>query len=229
MKPILIFVLLLGMTVSLKAQYHLETTFYVYKDSQFVSNSKRSLFDSDDIYDKKNRLVEKKYLGAVTSGTSVKFEYNDKDQKIAEKHFDVTGAVRTTKYYVYNDSGKVKEINMDWVEKGGEKRSSKEEFFYNNQNELIHKTYTTSKNGLESEWFFEVSKVNGNKVVTTKHLIKGVEQKPIEVVYNDKDLVIQEGSLTYTYEYDDKGEWITKRMLRKGQIVGEYRRVRRNN
>jgi hypothetical protein len=220
---------LFGLSLSLTglAQTFVETTFYMYKDSQFVKNQKRSLFDSEDRYDEKNRLVEKVYLGAATKGARVLFEYNDQDLKSKELYYDSTGKVRNTKVFTYYDFGKVKTIDLDWAEKNGEKRASKEEYFYDDKHELIHKKYSTSKNGLESEWFFENIKKDSHRVVRTKHVQKGKELKTVEVEYNDKDLVVNEGTLTYTYEYDDKGDWKTKKMFRKGEFVGEYRRTRR--
>jgi hypothetical protein len=227
MKHIVLYSFFFLLSFASKAQTYVETTFYAYKDSHFVNNNKRSLFDSEDTYDKKNRLVEKKYLGAVTKGARVTYKYNNKDQKIEEKYYDSVGKVRNVKLFVYNDNGKVKEVNLEWTDKAGPPRSSKEEYFYDDKNELVRKTYTTSKNGLESEWFFENVLVDGHKIIKTKHTLNGKEQKPNEVEYNEKDLVIKEGTLTYTYEYEEGGDWKVKRMYRKGEIVGEYRRVRR--
>jgi hypothetical protein len=227
MKKGLILVFALITSLQAFSQWSIETTFTQFKEGKAVITTKRSLFDSEDRYDKKNRLVEKVYLGSVTKGARAVFFYDDKDQKVKEQHYDSLGKVRTTKIFTYTDQGKVSTITFEWVEKNGEKRNGKEEYFYNKENELIHKTYTTSKDGLESEWFFENKKENGHRIVVTKHVTKGAEQKPSVVEYNEKDLVIKEGSLTYEYEYDDKGDWKVKKMFRNGALVGEYTRIKK--
>lgn len=214
------------LTLQASAQWTLETTFTQYKQGKAVENKHRSLFDSQDHYDKKNRLIKKVYVGTAAMGAHAEFEYNNKDQKIKETHVDSTGKVRTTKNFTYNDQGKIHTVVFEWTEKNGDKRNGTEEYFYDDKNELIRKTYTSSKSGLESEWFFENKTENGHKIVTTRHISKGKEQKAVVVEYNEKDLVIKEGTLSYEYEYDKKGDWIVKRMFRNGELVGEYKRVK---
>lgn len=229
MKKGIVSIIFLFGCLQLTAQWSLETTFTQYKEGKPVLNGRRSLFDSQDKYDSKNRLVEKIYLGTVTKGAKAMFEYNDKDQKVKETHFDSTGKVRTSKVFTYNSNGKVETVLFEWTDKSGDKRTGTEAYFYDDKNDLIHKTYTTSKGGLESEWFFENKKENRHKIVTTRHISKGKEQKPVVVEYNEKDLVIKEGSLNYEYEYDEKGDWKLKKMIRNGELVGEYYRTKKKD
>jgi len=202
---------------------------------------------SIEIYNTENLLIEKRN-GASPDSLADKtiYEYNDSKQLIRETQY-IYGHQQNPKHYTYNEDGTLQNMTTSHRNKEGDSVHVLETYYYDGEKRLIRKTQVGNivRNGVlversdhsgtdEHSWIYSYDDFKGQKRVTELYMYGKKSGRKTVKIFNEKDLVINLRSNdirgTYTYEYDENGEWITKKACEgsSGGIImcnKEYHRV----
>ena len=135
------------------------------------------------------------------------FEYDDNENLILESHFQSSDLNLIYSYaYIYDENNNQIEVNHY---KSDESLVSKSEYKYDDEGHKIEKNHFESNGILESYTKYKYDD-KGNLIEWHKYEPDGsiVFQRTFE--YDDYGNIIKAGGSTYTYEYDQEGNWIVK-------------------
>ncbi|NDJ00115.1 RHS repeat protein [Flavobacterium sp. LaA7.5] len=174
------------------------------------------------VYDKNGNLTgENLYLGTEFIQIKNLYKYNNKNQKVAESRYDKdSNIIYTTEYEYNNDKLIVKKVTN-----GNGEIEYMEKMSYNPKGELEIKTTIDNFDNTQTiERFMYDDK--GNKTALSVEKNNELYMK-VSYTYNEKGLLEKlimtdstENAVdtrTYTYTYDDKGNWTEKIIIINGE------------
>jgi hypothetical protein len=226
MKQTILVVLTTIFTTTLFGQIQIETNFFSLVDGEFIK-SEKSMYSCINKLNEENLVVEKQNTSTNSKG-KVTYEYNELKQKIAENDFSPRGDLTRRRTYEYNSKGNLTIMKSNWINLKGDKVEYREEFGYNNRNELIIKTCSSNQYGIEMVYTYEITKKNNQKKIVEHKQNFGRELDNTTTLYNEYGLELKEitktGEKSYQYEFDEIGNWTVKKIYKDGKLIGEIRK-----
>jgi YD repeat-containing protein len=239
MKPIYLLCCLICHTLLSSAQMKSEVSTWIPKNNTSLKLVKSSY--TITVTGKDGLTTETQEYSGSTSGHRTVYTYNEKHQKISETDYHQGDQPTATRYYSYDGNNMLQQMSYSYISKVDYPVTVKEEYAYDDKNNLIRKTRSASRGLRPVTWQYEYSEgENGGKVVTEYKLSKNKKRLKATSTYNAQNLLVREllknpdgtGSVIRTYEYTSgaNGDWATRKVYEQRSIyatrlVAEYHKT----
>jgi hypothetical protein len=216
------------LTDFVQAQKTYEVTWLNYGNGVIIKQRKTIVYWQ--IYNADNLLTEQRYPPHDGIEKRIIYRYNDKKNLVAEEEYP-HDPWKPVKKYNYDPSGSVTDIHWIQRDKKEDSIDHYESYQYDTEGRLIYKEQKRSVRGRAygtMAWKYSYELIDGNMKVTETWFVNGKKKnKKKYTLYNEKGLIVRtrDGSdyTKYTYEYNEKGEWIVKQLCVKDSSIGMWR------
>ncbi len=155
------------------------------------------------VYDERGRKVEATFY---TSGGAVnhveRFDYDERGRKTREAHLNADGTLRNTQVYTYDAAGRLTEWSLHTPDGALYQRN----------------VHTYDEKGRETEWL--IYRGDGTPSIGQKYVYDESGNVTESLRYGNGVPLRRE---TYIYEFDARGNWVKRRVVREALKDGGSR------
>ncbi|HEV7782420.1 MAG TPA: hypothetical protein VGO58_14195 [Chitinophagaceae bacterium] len=224
MRPALFLVIASCFCQQVIAQYTIETVFYPYRNGELIKNSKGEV--ATEVYNAANQIVERRSAHFANQNRKTLYTYNEKGKLAMEEDF-LNDSSTMKRYYQYNEKDQLATMSYKTYNKKYNDFDLVEYYFYDFEGRLetVKRTSGGYSDNQTVTYKYETRRGQNLCIELTQ---SDHSKKPFKrtTAYNEKGLIISHSidgnKYKYEYEYDEKGEWVKRRVCRKQSGGGSW-------